>query len=140
MQMCYWQTRSVYSKLLKFEQSIFCPISPWLILLFPSSISGELRPCLLLFQLHITSMEVFLSNFYFSLNDSTSKTEKCFLYSNICIFGFLSFFPCQPLLQRLIKKNLKFYDFTNSLNKSLITFCLISWERNKVWHWNSIHW
>ena len=28
MQMCYWQTRSVYSKLLKFEQSIFCPISP----------------------------------------------------------------------------------------------------------------
>ena len=20
------------------------------------------------------------------------------------------------------------------------TFCLISWERNKVWHWNFVHW
>ena len=54
--------------------------------------------------------------FFFSPNDSPSKTMKnvffisskklfSFLrYLNFCIFVFPSFFPCQPLLQRLIQK------------------------------------
>ena len=51
----------------------------------------------------------FLSNLYFSLNDSPSKTMKIFFisskklfsfsrYSNFCISVFPFFSPCQPLL------------------------------------------
>ena len=51
----------------------------------------------------------FLSNFYFSRNDSASKIMKIFFisskklflfsrYSNFCISVFPSFPPCQPLL------------------------------------------
>ena len=51
----------------------------------------------------------FLSTFYFSLNDSPSKTMKMFFisskklfsfsrYSNFCISVFPSFSSCQPLL------------------------------------------
>ena len=58
----------------------------------------------------------FLSNFYFSQNDGPSKTKKknFFIstkmlfsfsrYSNFCIFAFPYFFPCQPLLCRLIQE------------------------------------
>ena len=45
----------------------------------------------------------FLSNFYFSPNDSPLKTMKSAFYF-ICIFIFPSFFPCQPLLERLIQE------------------------------------
>ena len=42
------------------------------------------------------------------------------------------------------KINLKFYDVINCLNKNFLlnnnTFCLISGERKKVWHWNFVHW
>ena len=51
----------------------------------------------------------------FSPNDSPSKTMKMFFvsskklfsfsrYSSFCFFVFPSFFPCQPLLQRLIQE------------------------------------
>ena len=67
----------------------------------------------LIYNDHISSFKAcvcyFLSNFYFSPNDSPSKTTKKFFisskklfffsrYSNFCIFAFPSFFPCQPLL------------------------------------------
>ena len=60
----------------------------------------------------------FLPNFYFSPNNSPSKTKKNFKnffisskklfsflrYLDFCIFVFSSFFPCQPLLYRLIQE------------------------------------
>ena len=40
-------------------------------------------------------------------------------YSSFCILVFLSFSPCQPLLQTIIQE--KSYDVINCLNKNLIT-------------------
>ena len=74
---------------------------------------------LLLSNLHDCTFKAciryFLSNFYFSPNDSPSKTKRCFFisskklfpfsrYSNFCISVFPSFFSCQPLLWRLIQE------------------------------------
>ena len=77
---------------------------------------------------HQYSLHIHTGTFFFKVY--VKNYEKCFLfhlknssflrYSNFCIFVLLSFFPCQLLLWRFI--------------------CLISWERNKVWHWNSVHW
>ena len=72
----------------------------------------------------------FLSNLYFSPNNSPSKTENFFfisykkLFSSLrylvfCVFVFPSFFPCQPLLWS--KKNLKIYIISCLINKNLIT-------------------
>ena len=74
----------------------------------------------------------FLSNFYFSLNDSPSETmknifyfvEKLFLlsrYSVFYIFIFSSFFPVTHCLRQWSKKNLNIYDAIYCLNKNLIT-------------------
>ena len=74
----------------------------------------------------------FLSNFYFSPNDSPSKTEKYFLFHlkssfhswDIPIFVFPSFpllLPVSHWLRGWSKKNLKVYDVINRLNKNLIT-------------------
>ena len=71
---------------------------------------------------------------------SSKKLFSFLRYSNFCIFVFFSFFPCHPLLWRLIQEKYKVYDVINCLNKNLITIYLISRERNKVWHWNSVHW
>ena len=75
----------------------------------------------------------FLSSFYFSLNDSISKTMKnvffisltkllsFFRYLNFCIFVFPSFFTVSHCFRGWSKKNLKIYDVINCLNKNLIT-------------------
>ena len=52
------------------------------------------------------------------------SSKKLFLfprYLNFCISVFPSFFPCQPLLWRLIQEKSKVYDHINCLNKKLIT-------------------
>ena len=74
----------------------------------------------------------FLTNFYFSPNNSPSKTERCLLFSlkssfpsrNIQDFVFPSspIFLCQSLLYRAWSKiNLKVHDVMKCLNKNLIT-------------------
>ena len=75
----------------------------------------------------------FLSNFYFSPNDSSLKTMKnVFLFHlkssfrsrDIQVFVFSSsplFLPVSHCFRGLSKKNLKVYDVINCLNKNLIT-------------------
>ena len=73
----------------------------------------------------------FLSNYYFSPNDSPSKTikilissKKLFLfsrYSNFCFSGFPSFFPFSHCFRSWWKINLKVCDVINYLNKNFIT-------------------
>ena len=65
------------------------------------------------------------------------------LQKDIQIFVFLSsplFSPVSHCCSGWSMKNLKVYDIINCLSKNLITFCLIFWERNKVWHWSFVHW
>ena len=80
----------------------------------------------------------FLSNLYFPLNDSPSKTMKIFFISRyIHIFAFPSsplFLPVSHCFRGWSKINLKVYLKVNN------TFCLISWERKKVWYWNFAYW
>ena len=75
----------------------------------------------------------FLSNFYFSLNDSPSKTMKnvflvhlktSFRFRDIHIFVFSSFFSPQPL--EVDPRKILVYDVINRLSKNLIT--------HFVWH------
>ena len=74
----------------------------------------------------------FLSNFYFSPNDTPSKTEKYFLFHlkssfhswDIPIFVFSCsplFCPFSHCFRGWFKRNLKVYDVINCLNKNLIT-------------------
>ena len=72
----------------------------------------------------------FLSNFYFSSNDSPSKTMKNVFYFIwkalfvLEIFKFLyfpSFFPVNHCFRGWSKKNLKIYDTINCLNENSIT-------------------
>ena len=74
----------------------------------------------------------FLSNVYFSSNDSPSKTMKCFLFHqkssfrswDIQLFVFSSsllLFPVSHCFRGWSKKNLKVYDIVSCLNKNLIT-------------------
>ena len=80
-----------------------------------------------------TCVRYFISNFYFSSNDSHSKTMK-----NVFLFHLKSpfrsrdiqffIFPCSPLFLPVThcfrswsKINLKVYDMMNCLNKNLIT-------------------
>ena len=74
----------------------------------------------------------FLSNCYFSPNDSPSKTMKFFLFHlkssfsswDIQIFVFLSsplFSPVSHCFSDWSKKNLKVYDIINCLSDNLIT-------------------
>ena len=76
----------------------------------------------------------FLSNVYFSPNDSPSKTIKNVFYFmyiktsfrswDIQIFIFSSslfFFPVSHCFRGWFKRNLKVYDVINCLNKNLIT-------------------
>ena len=73
----------------------------------------------------------FLTNFYFSLNDSPSKTMKdVFIsykklfsfsrYSNFCISIFPLFLTDSHCLRAWSKTNLKVYDVVNFLNINLI--------------------
>ena len=92
-----------------------------------------------------------LTNFYFSQNDSPSKTTKRFLFhlkSSFCsrdiqIFVFLSsplFLPVTHCFRAWSKINLQVYHVINRLNMNLKkNICLISWEWKKVSHWNFIH-
>ena len=71
----------------------------------------------------------FLSNFYFSPNDSPSKTflfhlKSSFRFRDIQIFVFSSsplFFPVSHNFSGWFKKSLKVYDVIICLNKNLIT-------------------
>ena len=72
---------------------------------------------------------------------SPKKLFSFLRYSDFCIFFFSSFFPCQPLLYRLIEeksKNLWCYQLSKYELDNI--FCLISSERNKLCHWNFVHW
>ena len=77
--------------------------------------------------------------------------EKCFSFhlkssfhsQDIQIFVFLSsslFAPVSHCFRGSLKVNLKVYDVINSLNKNLITICLISWEGKNVWDVNFVFW
>ena len=48
------------------------------------------------------------------------------------------FFTVSHCFRGWLNINLKIYDVINFLSKNLMTFCLISWRRIKVWHWNSV--
>ena len=84
----------------------------------------------------------FLSNIYFSQNESPSKTENCFSFHlkssfrfrDIQIFVFLSsplFFPVSHCFRGWSKKNLKVYNVINCLNKNLITHFVWYLEKEK---------
>ena len=85
----------------------------------------------------------FLPNFYFSANDSPSKTmknvffissKKLFLfarYSNFCISVFPLFLPVSHCFRGWSKINLKVYDVTNCLNKNLMTHFVWYFEKEK---------
>ena len=85
----------------------------------------------------------FLSNFYFSPNDSPSKTMKNVLLFHlkssfrswvIQIFVFLSsplFLPVSHFFRDWSKINLKVYDITNCPNKTFITHFLWYHEKEK---------
>ena len=49
--------------------------------------------------------------------------------------------PCQPLLESLIEDR-SYSLWRHQLFKLKLsnTFCLISWEGKKAWHWNFGHW
>ena len=75
-------------------------------------------------HLHVKAcVHYFLSNFYFSSNDSPSKTMK-----NVFYFSFKFLYFCLPLFFSLSaiasgvdpRKILKIYDAINCLNKNLI--------------------
>ena len=66
------------------------------------------------------------------------SSKKLFLflrYSNFCISVFLSFFPVSHCFGGWFKKNLSLWCHELSKWEVNNTFCLISWEWNKVWHW-----
>ena len=74
----------------------------------------------------------FLSNFYFSPNDSPSNTMKNVFYftlkalsfsrySNFCVFVLPSFFPVSHCFKGWFKKNFKIDDVIICVNKNLIT-------------------
>ena len=84
------------------------------------------------FQTFKACVRYFLSNFYFSPNDSPSKTmknvfswsKKLFSFSRYSIFAFPSsplFFPVSYCFRVWFKKNLKVYDVIICLNKNLMT-------------------
>ena len=94
----------------------------------------------------------FLSKFYFSPNDSPSKTMKnvfyfiekalfiveifkSFVYSSSPLFS-LSAIALEDDSRKILSlwyHQLSKYEINNTL-------CLIHWERNEVWHWNFVHW
>ena len=82
-----------------------------------------------------TCVHYFLSNFYFSPNDSPSKTEKCFLFHlkssfhswdiQIFVFPFCTLFlPVSHCFRGSSKINLEIYDIINCLRKNVITYFL----------------
>ena len=74
---------------------------------------------------------------------SPKKLFSFLRYSKFCIsiLPSLFFLPVRHCFRGLLLKiNLKVYNVINYLNKNLInTFCMISWERKLVWHWNFVH-
>ena len=104
------------------------------------SVSFSLVKCLVTFMKFSISV---ISGVSGDSAESTWPSKKLFLflrYVNFCIFVFPSFYPVSHCFRGWSKKNLNIYDVINCLNKNLNIFCLISWERNKVWHWNFVHW
>ena len=95
-------------------------------------------------QVHFKAcVHYFLSKFYFSPNDTLSKTMKndflinfksFFRSWDIQVFVFLSS-PLFPPVSHLFRGWSKI-----NLNKNLITFCSIYWEGKKAWHWNFVSW
>ena len=95
-----------------------------------------MRPkyCVCLIWRFKTSVRYFLSIFYFSPNDSPSKTMRnIFFYftekalfvleiSIFYIFVFRLFLPVSHCFRSWSKKNVKFYDVNNCLNKNLISY------------------
>ena len=90
---------------------------------------------------------IFYQIFIFSPNDSHLKTMKnvfYFILNALFIFEIFNFLYFHlPLFFSLSAIALevdsrKIYDIIICLNKNM--FCLISWARNKVWHWHFIHW
>ena len=93
----------------------------------------------------------FLSKFYFSPNDSPSKTMKNVFYfiekalfiveifKSLYIHLLLFFSPSAIALEDDSRKILSLW--CHQLSKyELNTLCLIHWQRNKVWHWNIVQW
>ena len=93
----------------------------------------------------------FLSSFYFSPNDSPLQAMKSALYLIqkalfvLEIFKFLYYCLLLFFLLSTIawevdpRKILKFMMSSAVSVRINDTFCLISWEWNKVWHWNFVH-
>ena len=91
----------------------------------------------------------FLSNFYFSPNDSFLKTMKNvfhfiwkvlfvleifrFLYFRLPLFFSLSAIALEV-------KSWNFWRHQLSKEERNNLFCLISWEGKKLWHWKFVHW
>ena len=107
----------------------------------------ELLRCVLLKLVSAIFYQIFILHQMIALQ----KLGKMFLFhlksslscQDIQFFVLCSsplFFPVINCLRVWSKKNLKIYGIINCLNINLITFCLISWERNKVWHSNFVHW
>ena len=94
----------------------------------------------------------FLTNFYFSPNDSPSKTMKDVSYFILkslfvlrySIFGisiFLFFIPVTYCFTAWSKINIKVDDVMNCLNKDLKKKHFVYFEIwKKLWHWNFVHW
>ena len=92
----------------------------------------------------------FIKFLFFTKWWSFKNYEKCFLFHlkssfrsrNIQIFVHPSsplFFPFSHCFRGWFKKYWSLW--RHQLSKwELNTLCLIFWERNKVWHWNFIHW
>ena len=94
---------------------------------------------LLLFK---ACVSYFLSNFYFSPNDSPSKTMKIFFISSKKLFLFLRysnfvflsstlFLPVSHCFRGWSKIDIKVYDIINCLNKNLITHFAWHLEKEK---------
>ena len=90
-----------------------------------------------------------MKNVCWNLTSPSKNYVRCFLFhlkSSFCSWDIQFFvFPSYPLFRpvrhcfrALSKINLKVYNVMNCLNKNLITFCLISWQGKKVWHWNFV--
>ena len=101
-------------------------------------------------QICLKLVSAIFNKFLFSTNWQPFKNyERCFLFHlkssfrsrDIPIFLFPSvplFLPVSHCFRAWSKINLKVSDVLNCLNKN--SFCLISSEGKKVWHWNYIHW
>ena len=72
---------------------------------------------------------------------SSKKLSLFSRYSNFCIFIYPFFAPCPPVLSSLFQdKSWSLWCYQLSKWELNNTFCLISWQGKKVWHWNFAYW